>query len=113
MKYIEEAIREAVEKGEYHKGHQPEISTNTEGVWMSFFGAPFTRTYHQSDIFLDPLFWQALQKAKNWHKHSCRLHLTQDNCGIVQTPTWKNYLHRFIDHLADGGTADDFFKSLT
>jgi hypothetical protein len=44
--------------------------------------------------FNDPLFWQALGKARKWDE------------------TWLKNWHHFIDHLAFGGDAESFFSSL-
>lgn len=53
--------------------------------------------------FLDPLFWQSLGKALGWGKN---------NEGVIVYRDWLKEWHRFIDKIANGGTADDFFKEL-
>lgn len=111
MSSIEQVIKEAVEKGAYHKGHSPEISTNNEGVWLQFYAAPFTSTFHQSDIFLDPSFWQALGKARGWpalSRYKGRYKYMEQGGVLNYVGKW----HRFIDHLAEGGETEQFFKNL-
>lgn len=57
------------------------------------------RTFAISSIVLDPLFWQALDKACGWtangNKHA-----------------WLAWWHLLIDHLAEGKDADSFFEEL-
>jgi hypothetical protein len=82
-------------------------------------------------LFLDPRFWQCLGKAMGWKEHFEAF----DRCGIAydfetmeelkdeereqneclnweRIPYWKTYWHSFIDHLADGKTAENYFKQL-
>ena len=81
-------------------------------------------------ILLDPLFWQSLGKAMGWEncercekpfeKHQGYLCVIQLKEGQVTTAdvktfrdqNWKVQWHRFIDHLADGGSAESFFENL-
>lgn len=81
-------------------------------------------------IFDDPLFWQSLGKATGWKikcqncggeigestgmgkvvfKYQCK-----GKCGSYfdnrEAEVWAKEWHRFIDHLADGGTIDGFFE---
>ena len=80
---------------------------------------------HDSDILLDPAFWQSLGKAlgaeePKWHcKHynpkandpgerGC----ASDFCEYAGWPgDWHTHWHRFIDALADG-TTDQFWDDL-
>ena len=59
------------------------------------------------DLFLDPAFWQALEKAQGYKGG-----VTGDFNGSGPMPYWKNLWMSFIDHLASGGTSEDFFKEL-
>ncbi len=56
-----------------------------------------------TDILLDLKFWQCLGKALKWHTH---------NVKSIKGQGWWRKWHDFIDHLANGKTAEDFFKSL-
>ena len=66
--------------------------------------------YHKGDTFLDPLFWQSLGKVMRW--------IGYKRSGIVgeieyhNMEVWKAEWHRFIDHIADGGSAESFFENL-
>ncbi len=86
----EDAIRDAAEKGgwQYREKH---------GEFAPFDNEPLRGTHER--IFLDPAFWKALGKAYDWPEYTSR-------------PAWKLHWHRFIDHLAEGGSIEDFFKSL-
>lgn len=57
--------------------------------------------------FLDPLFWSALGKAEGWIDS---MPSTYDFNHEI--PEWKHHWHRFIDHLAEGKSPDDYFKEL-
>lgn len=54
-------------------------------------------------FLLDPLFWQALGKAKGWD---------DDEGNIWGGKRWLGFWHDFIDHLAEGKPAEDFFTNL-
>lgn len=56
--------------------------------------------------FMSPLFWMALGKSLGWTG------LYKDYDRITKAKNWLNIWHDFIDHLSNGGTAEDFFKSL-
>ena len=56
-----------------------------------------------AEIFLDPLFWQSLGKAMGWR---------QDEDQWGDRAEWVSQWHRFIDHIADGGSAESFFENL-
>lgn len=66
-------------------------------------------TMCNSDYLLDPLFWQALGKAEGWDNG-----VDEKSVGAITyvPPAWRREWYHFIDHLADGGTLDDFFNSL-
>ena len=49
-----------------------------------------------AEMFLDPSFWRALGVALGW--------------GDDQ---WRYHWHRFLDHLGDGLTVMEFFRSLS
>ena len=83
-----------------------------------------------NEALLDPLFWKALGKATGWKikcqncggeigestgmgkvvfKYQCK-----GKCGSYfdnrEAEVWAKEWHRFIDHLADGGTIEGFFE---
>lgn len=92
MTTIEQAIKEAVEKGAYY---------------TDFFEHEGLASL--SDIWLDLLFWQALGKARGWRMHDA---LNKENDRVDRSEAWPHYWHRFIDHLAEGKNAEEFFASL-
>ena len=70
-------------------------------------------THICSAIFLDTLFWQALGKAMGWEK-VVETHVTDSGKRLtpVLIPSWHYQWLRFIDHLAEGKDADEFFTNL-
>lgn len=67
--------------------------------------------------WLDPLFWQALGKSLGWTAHCDKAFLEgfahkPSTCEGCKKAAWVNRWHQFIDHLASGGTPDDFFTNL-
>ena len=86
MTHIEQAIRDAVERGGYACG------------WTDANEWPTT--------FLDPAFWQALGKARGWKETTLEVY------GYDVMYTWAYQQHRFISHLADRKEAESFFASL-
>lgn len=71
-------------------------------------------------ILLDPLAWIAVGKARGWDgKQNC------NNCGdpwekacwcdryaLHAVDRYRHYMHRFIDHLADGDTIEEALSKL-
>lgn len=82
------------------------------GYYTTFFDK-------DSDILLDPLFWQALGEGLGWDdfvfdsdgtkatEYSYELSMN----GIVKGWVYKQY--DFIDHLAEGKDIESFFNELT
>lgn len=70
-------------------------------------------------LFLDPLFWQSLGKAMGWKDGNAEsagdgLVFTCPVCKQLSggRTEWLYHWHRFIDHLAEGGTITGFFEKL-
>jgi len=104
MTHIEQAIRDAVEKGGYKGGAELALSVLLK-----------LPKYAQSQIWLDPAFWQALGTARGWGEKR-EIFFAEEidgnlEGGVYWFPWFYNW-HRFIDHLADGGDSETFFKSL-
>ena len=78
---MNEAIKLAIEKGGY---------TDYQGDFSDA-----TRSW-----FLDPAFWQALERAMDW------------KWKAGKTIPWILHWHRFIDWVAEGKDVDEFFKQL-
>lgn len=104
MTHIEQAIEEAVGAG--YKPEQLDYQrTDTE----QFAEESYRISY--SKCFLDPLFWQALGKARGWDgKHTIKIR-GEPLSDWRKTPIY--YWHRFIDHLIAGKNAESFFKDLS
>lgn len=101
MSAIEKCIREAVAKG----GWRPTL-----------LSLPHLHNVHcNAEHFLDPLFWQALGKARGWGEEKRVVAEWNGNTGHIgaQFYTDAEYVwHRFIDHLAEGEDAESFFADL-
>lgn len=69
---MESIIKKAIEGGYT----QSEVETNNDGIWLSNPDI----TLHQSDIVLDPLFWQALGEVCEWERKAfeCRCDARED-----------------------------------
>ncbi len=72
-------------------------------------------------IFLDPDFWRCLAKAMGWEEEQdrklfyCRTYRHPERDGDTSggwIPESLYHRHRFIDHLAEEGTPESFFKEL-
>lgn len=64
---------------------------------------------------LDPEFWRCLGKTEGWSKNigeNKGKQLVKLNSHVYCADDWQSYWFLFIDHLASGGNADDFFKQL-
>jgi len=109
MTHIEQAIRDAVEKGGYK--------------WRWYLSDSSSYDYKDMEFrelekhFLDPTFWQALGKARGWEgtyvtdawPFEMGKKWEEERRHI---PSWQYHWHRFIDHLASGKDAESFFASL-
>jgi hypothetical protein len=96
MTSIERAIKEAVEKGDYDDS-RIELGIQCEDAYDHYL--------------LDPLFWQALGKARRWPMKWPQPYQTRD--GIFLEITWWEYKwHEFVHHLAGGKDAEGFFVTI-
>lgn len=111
---MKEVITKAIQGGWNDRLYR--VDTGNSEVWT-----------HHSSLLLDPLFWQALGKAEGWPEDSCRYCGKKFSGSIMScinqdcpNPQFASsgvnacifYWHHFIDHLASGGEAEQFFKSL-
>ncbi len=100
MTHIEQAIRDAVEKGGYEVKN---LQLNGAVLYADMFSSkPMTSC---AELFLDPTFWQALGKARGWSEELVKM-------NGRPMPIWLIQWHEFIDDLADDKDAESFFKSL-
>lgn len=128
---IQEGIEKAIEGG-----YEPFLTVCAEDVSLSIvvgelvgeakMGMPYRRNL--SSIFLDPLFWQSLGKAMGWevvaengyneeklirsYRGYSKGYGEKMWKSALKKEAWNYQWHRFIDKLADGGTAEQFFEEL-
>jgi hypothetical protein len=108
---IEEVLKKATAGG-YHIYGSDGMDTYYEGASNAY--SAWTRKDNEStfviaveETFLDPVFWQALGKALGWREEKASVVMYR-----VTEPEWQSTWHRFIDHLAEGNTAESFFEQL-
>ncbi len=71
-------------------------------------GRPLSSTtFSYDEFFLDPLFWQSLGKGMGWITKE-----NNDTSAEIGLEEWKLRWHCFIDALAKGETAEEFFRKL-
>jgi hypothetical protein len=104
MTHIEQAIKDAVERG-----YEPQVERYPE---MAGISSLQIATAMQADVFIDPAFWKALGKARGWTTDADYKYW-QKSVAEWEAMYWKKFWHRFIDHLADGKDAESFFEQLT
>lgn len=119
---IKTAIQKAIEGGWNPNWYFSHFSSNDDVVFGdvrkdSEDNPCYYRNLYQ--ILSDPKFWQSLGKAMGWdiHHEMCPVNADRGfvcKCGKENTPRikWKQNWHSFITELADGGTAEDWFKNL-
>lgn len=100
---IKEAIELAVENGWLPIEYRYENSEMKE-YWRRQQVGEFAGV-DRSEAFLDPVFWSSLGKGLGW---------VNSNQTYVPRPdtNWRVQWHFFIDHLAEGKDAVDFFAEL-
>jgi hypothetical protein len=99
---METAIKKAIEGGWdkwWTKYHCEYFGTFVEVL----YDGTHTEIYY-AEILLDPLFWSCLGKALGWKDY-----MVKEN---PYSHVYLYYWHRFIDKLASGGTAEEFFREL-
>lgn len=103
MSAIEQAIKEAVEKGEYFPNLKPKkwrvtgysLQYEMETGRWPFKWKRWQHIMRTECIFLDPFFWQALGKAQGWKRLA-----------------WRENWVKLIYHLAEKKDAESFFDQL-
>lgn len=82
------------------------ISRAIEGGYEDASISPTGVVYpNENRVLLDPLFWQCLGKALGWDAGN----YSEDENSYKGE--WEKVWHRFINHLAEGKSADEFFNS--
>ena len=101
---LEEIIKKAIEGGWKNKIKQ------ATPILSRRFGLKTAQEMYFMWVFSDPHFWQCLGKAMGW-EDEVRLQWKNDRVPIGDTH-WLYQWHSFIDYLAEGGTAEGFFKEI-
>jgi hypothetical protein len=113
MTSLETCIREAVEKSRWQPRGERHFweyrGLQKDGLYI-FVNEHRGRVelISKYEILLDPLFWQALGRARGWDKEPFIINgawlMADSECEL----NW----FRFIDHLAQGKDAESFFAAL-
>lgn len=113
MTYTEKYIENATNKGYYlnaeYDGYNPENDTYFFQYMIG--GELFVEEKTLHEILLDQDFWRCLEKAgalPKWDNPNGSGFVGAKGRALTHRDSW----HRFIDHLADGGTPESFFESL-
>jgi hypothetical protein len=113
---IEQAVNKAIEGGWKMPPRQflhmtpspwPNDTVESVEVWLY-------------STFMDPTFWTSLGKTMGWWDKSIdREYSTEqsrkdfpDSWNGIAISLWEFHWHTFIDHLAEGKTAESFFAEL-
>lgn len=102
---MKEAIQKAIEGGWKPTGYG-KFSDNA----ISYKVQAVMKIKYKERIFLDPLFWKALGKSLGWDELEDGRKWESAKFGFM--PVCKYRWHCFIDHLADGKSAESFFEEL-
>ena len=128
MTYTQQLIQKGIEGGWHKKEHDlpiGEIGKDKVEIYRNKKPKPtekeiFALHYGWGEgvrdawIFNDPDFWQALGKALEWEK-DCFCEIVYRFLGEEVSkaiPEWYAQMHKFIDHLAEGKTTEEFAKKL-
>lgn len=101
------------------------IRKSIEGGWdasrMEWNGCEASITHDVYAIaFYDPEFWKCLGKAMGWGNSTKSYYQSLGKGNgkpiysgeLYEVASWLWNWHRFIDHLAEGKSVDDFFNEL-
>lgn len=105
--FIEDAI-----KGGWKDGNK--IEQRSDGIALVRFkdDAVYARLSY-ADILLDPLAWQAVEKARGWGEQKESDKIVELDHQRMLVPYWQYQIHRFIDHLADGLTIEEALEKIS
>lgn len=85
------------------------------GYSLSGYSKSNPKTYiadeKQYELFLDPLFWQALGEQQNWNMESS-VHVFGDFAPQEVSAEHIRNWHKFIDHIIEGKSVNSFFEEL-
>lgn len=110
INYLEEAIIKSIEGGWRNKETHQGVLISRPQSYVQFWNSSTCDDMYPvegtplSSILLDPLFWQCLGKSLGWDN--------KDEFILNDENRWIYRWHSLIDHIADGGDIDTFFKEL-
>src|SRR3990167_9141087 len=111
MNNIQKVIEKAIEGGYLFHGDKLTFD-DSMGDWFVSDGDGGYIVPSTSEFFIDPLFWQALGKSLGWKKVEKHIDSGSPKYNIYFVDGWVERWHNFIDHLASGKSAEDFFGEL-
>lgn len=97
---MQKAIEQAI-KGGYITGFRYDKLAKMDGITAVF-----------EVLLLDPDFWKCLGIAEGWDKNQSSEALYVGEFSDRNHPRWKRNQHFLIDHIANGGSIEDFFKKI-
>lgn len=129
MTNTEELIKVAIENGYINAKDKSIVEVRPSKLERDEYivrtvGENFILNKYQ--IFCNPLFWLALERGLGWDKCCNNGHVPVpcEDGGVDWTgcdfcvedgqftPQWKRYWHRFIDHLSEGHSIEDYAGKL-
>jgi len=90
-------------------------SAKAGGYDFDRLGNPKSVIERDNALLLDPEAWICCGKAEEWDTTTayCPCCRTDRHWqGLELYKRWQYYMHRFIDHIAEGKSIDDFFNNL-
>ena len=126
---IDEAIKIAAENGYYDEFSF--VSDNfivdhaTENI-VTFYNkySKSKRNRYTHRILMNPLFWQALGNGLEWMTSGTfrvetvkpiyipSPEILNEHKTVIYCDEWLYRWHQLINHLADGGTIDEYFENI-
>jgi hypothetical protein len=118
MTSLEQAIKEAVENGyqveRFKDLKRPLVAWKAKKADTYVVGNDgffsIDLEVNLSKALLSPSFWQALGKARTPKNLPANSSPRATDARLLND--WRTAWHRFIDHLAEGKTAEEFFAAL-
>ena len=119
MTFTEKTIKKAMKGG---WDLYDDVDVHMDGdIYVSIKGTDMLEYIDSEVIFLDPNFWECLGKAMGWEgKFICcvcegnwtKEQGCENDANHPGQEIWIYKWHEFIDHLANRGIAEEFFKEL-
>ena len=82
------------------------VTKAMEGGYTDSIRPDETWSHFKNRAFLEASFWQSLGKTMGWEVSGI-----QEEGGLVMNG-WLTHWHNLIDHIAIGGTVEQYFETL-